>query len=114
MLEVEHPAPEVVLVRLQGRLDATVAPQVRRELSALPERHGPNMVVDLAQVSFIDSSGLSVLVSALKAVRLRGGALVLVGPNEQVRMALRLTMLDRVFRIFDAPEPAIAALQERA
>ncbi len=112
MLQVDSPAENIVVVRLQGRLDATTAPQVRSELTTLPQRSGPNMVVDLSEVTFIDSSGLSALVSALKAVRLHEGALVLVGPNEQVRMALRLTMLDRVFRVFTNVEEALHALQE--
>lgn len=114
MIKAQRLHPETWLVRLVGRVDATTAAQIRERLSRLPTKTTPNMIIDLSEVSFMDSSGLSALVSALKAVRLQDGALVLVNPNDQVRMALQLTMLDRVFRIFPSVEEAAKALQETA
>ncbi|MFN2182843.1 MAG: STAS domain-containing protein [Anaerolineae bacterium] len=51
-------------------------------------------------MSFIDSSGLSALVSGFKAAREVGGTLKLTGFNEQTRLALHLSRLDRVFEFY--------------
>ncbi|MGN6809497.1 MAG: STAS domain-containing protein, partial [Thermomicrobiales bacterium] len=66
------------------------------------------LVVDLADVEFIDSTGLGSLVSGLKASRLAGGDLRLARPPEQARTILQLTTLDRVLRPYDTAEEALA------
>jgi anti-sigma B factor antagonist len=58
-----------------------------------------HIVVDLGQVTFIDSSGLGALISALKATRQAGGDLRIADVPEQVMTVLRLTNLDRVLRV---------------
>ena len=66
------------------------------------------LVCDLTEVGFLDSSGLSALVSGLKAARERGGFLKLAGLNEQVAKIFKLTMLDRVFELHPSVEAALA------
>jgi anti-sigma B factor antagonist len=88
-----------VVLRLTGELDAATAPQVRAQLVSLAQR-GPCMVtIDMASLSFIDSSGLSVLVSGLKRLRENGGDLMLESPNANAMKVLEITGLTRVFAI---------------
>ena len=77
--------------------------------SPLPFADGQHrLVVDLGQVSFIDSSGLGALISGLKSARQAGGDLRIANPGEQARVVLKLTRLDRVLHPYDSVEDALA------
>ena len=89
----------VVLIRLNGRLDATTSPEVRETLQKLLESDQPKIVIDLQDVPFIDSSGLASLVSGLRMAREKGGIIALSGIQPQAQTVFRLTMLDRIFPI---------------
>lgn len=69
------------------------------------------LVVDLAQVKFIDSFGLGALVSALRVVRAAGGDLKLAGVPPSVEAVLRLTRLNTVFDCHGSMEDALKAFQ---
>jgi len=99
----------VVVIESQGSLDAYTAPKVRDRIEKLTTVGVNCFVVDLAKSTFIDSSGLAVLVSALKRSRLAGGDVKLVWPStENSRRILRLTHFDRVFDIAEDIDAAIA------
>ena len=89
----------VVLVRLNGRLDATTSPEVRETLQTLLEQDQPKIIIDLKDVPFIDSSGLASLVSGLRMAREKEGTIALSGIQPQAQTVFRLTMLDRIFPI---------------
>ena len=89
----------VVLVRLNGRLDATTSPEVRETLQTLLEQDQPRIIIDLKDVPFIDSSGLASLVSGLRMAREKEGTIALSGIQPQAQTVFRLTMLDRIFPI---------------
>lgn len=108
MIDVTPLHGGVTLVRPSGRLDAAAAPNFLSRTTSLIAEGKTCLVVDLAQVPFVDSSGLGALVSSLKAARRAEGDLRLVGPGQQVRKLLKLTTLDRVFVISDTPEQAWA------
>jgi len=90
---------DVVLVRLNGRLDATTSPAVRDTLQKLLEKDQPRIIIDLQQVPFIDSSGLASLVSGLRLAREKNGIIALSGIQPQAQTVFHLTMLDRIFQI---------------
>ncbi|HSJ58283.1 MAG TPA: STAS domain-containing protein [Anaerolineae bacterium] len=94
------------VVAVTGQLDAVTAPELKARLKNAVAGGHRRIIVDLSQVSFIDSSGLAALVSGLKTAREAGGSLSLVGVNERTRMAFRLSMLDRVFEIDQGETPA--------
>ena len=77
---------------------------MRRGVAA---RH-PRPVADLAEVEFIDSTGLGRLVSGLKATRMAGGDPRLARPVEQARTIPKLTTLDRVLKPYATTEEALA------
>jgi anti-sigma B factor antagonist len=96
------------VLAVEGRLNATTAPEARARIQELVGQGRAEIVVDLSQVGFLDSSGLSALVSGLKAARERGGTLKLAGLSEQVGRIFKLTMLDRVFELYPSVEAALA------
>jgi len=99
------------VIQPEGRVDAESSPQVKKTMQDAVKQGAIHMVVDLSKVTFMDSSGLSVLVSGLKLVRMQHGMLVLTRPNAQIQTALKLTMLDRVFKIYNTIEDAFIAME---
>ncbi|MGH9230977.1 MAG: STAS domain-containing protein [Acidimicrobiales bacterium] len=87
-----------VVVSVAGDVDATTAPGLAAELGDVVEETA-RIVVDLAQTKFIDSSGLAVLVVALKRARELGGDIVLRSPADPVRKVLDICGLDQLFVI---------------
>jgi anti-sigma B factor antagonist len=106
-IEIEHPDERRIVVRPAGRVDADAAPDLKQRLREIANEGTVHVIVDLKEVSFIDSSGLSALVSGLKALREHAGELSLCQPQPQALKALRLTLLDRVFPIFPSLEQAL-------
>ncbi len=95
----------VCSVVLEGEVDVYTAPRLKEELVSLIESGCTNIIVDLEGVGFIDSSGLGVLVSALRRARERDGVVRIVCTRENVLKIFRITGLDKVFPIFsDAAE----------
>jgi len=99
------------IVALSGRLIMADVPEVRQKLLATVEQGGGKLILDLAEVGFMDSSGLSVLVSALKATRAKGGDIALLHLSPNVRSLIELTRLQQVFPIFDDEAAALARLR---
>lgn len=87
-----------VVISCTGRLNMAAVPRLRSSITAAVEGGGKRLVLDLAEVPFVDSSGLGVLVAGLKQARQVGGDLRIAAVGEQVRTVLGLTNLDRVLR----------------
>jgi anti-sigma B factor antagonist len=98
-VEVTRGDAEVVLA-VRGEIDLVTAPTLWESLAdAIPDTK--RLVVDLRDTQFIDSTGLGVLVRALKRLRHHGGDLVLRSPRPNARKILSMTCLDRVITIED-------------
>lgn len=87
---------DVTVVTATGLLNMAAAPDLRQAIHDALEPAPPRIVVDLAAVEFIDSSGLGALIAGLRAARDAGGDLRIAAPGPQVRMVLQLSNLDRV------------------
>ncbi len=98
----------VAVVSLNGRLDLVSAGTVKSSLSQLVSQGHPKLLIDLGDVSFIDSSGLGALVGGLKAARQAGGDLRIARAGDQARLVLELTTLDRVLKIYATVAEALA------
>lgn len=92
------------VVQVTGEIDVYTAPLLREELASLIDAEHRDVVVDLTEVGFMDSTGLGVLVGALKKVRTLGGDLQLVISSEKVLKVFRITALTRVFTIHETLE----------
>jgi anti-sigma B factor antagonist len=88
---------DACVVALKGEVDVYTAPALRERLIEASETDCAAVVVDMTDVDFIDSSGLGVLVSALKRVRERDGQMRIVTTKEPILKIFRVTGLDRVF-----------------
>jgi anti-sigma B factor antagonist len=85
-------------VSVRGEIDLHTAPYLHSELlGALEGAQSNRVVVDMSEVGFCDSSGLSVLVSGMKRARENGGDLELLAPGASVAKVLEVTGLDAVF-----------------
>ena len=103
-------SPTTAVLLGKGRLDASTATQLKNAVHALVDNGTRELVLDLSETIFIDSSGLSALVSALKRLNSLHGTLILAAPQAQARVTLRLTMLDKILPIFPTLESALKAL----
>ena len=90
-----------------GRLDVAGAPTLKEAISEAIKNGSPKGVLDMEGISFVDSTGLGSVIAALKQIRSSQGDLRLAAPNQQVRVVLELTTLDRVFPYFSTVEEAL-------
>lgn len=97
------------VVHLGGEIDVYTAPFVREKLDEQIHAGRTDLIVDLSGVTFLDSTGLGVLVGRLKLARTRGGALRLVGTADRVLRVFAITGLDKVFEIHPDLDSALAA-----
>jgi anti-sigma B factor antagonist len=94
---------------LEGEIDLHVSPRIAQSLAAMVEEKPQQLVVDLSKVTYIDSSGLAVLIEGMQNVEGYGGNFALAGLQENVRPIFEIARLDQVFRIFPDVDSALAA-----
>jgi anti-sigma B factor antagonist len=98
-----------LILDVAGEIDVYTAPQLRERLIALVEGGARHVIVNLDRVEFLDSTGLGVLVGALKRLRGVGGELILACGQERLLKIFRITGLDRVFTMFGSVDAATAS-----
>lgn len=107
------PGGDVTVLTLDGALDLAVAAPLRRALTEACDRStatGRRVVVDMARVTFVDSTALGALTAAFRDLRRAGGVLRLAAAGEQTRLVLRLTNLAGVLGGEAPVEDAAAAV----
>lgn len=92
------------VIKPAGILDGTQAHSFRSEVSDAVNSGMKLILVDLKDVTFMDSSGLAALVLALKTVRAAGGKFFVCSANEQIKMLFDLTSMTRIFELFESHE----------
>ncbi|MEY2555195.1 MAG: anti-sigma factor antagonist [Verrucomicrobiota bacterium] len=94
---------------LEGEIDLHVSPRVESSLASMIAKRPGHVVVDFSGVTFIDSSGLAVLIKAMQDVKEYGGKLTLAGINNDVRSIFEIARLDQVFLIDPRDDELLAA-----
>jgi anti-sigma B factor antagonist len=94
---------------LEGDIDLHVSPAVRESLNAVIKKKPERIVIDLSRATYIDSSGIAVLILAMQQVEAYGGKFFLAGLQETLRSIFETSRLERVFRIFPNVDAALAA-----
>lgn len=97
-IEVADTTSPTIMV-LSGEIDLSTAGRVREALIAVSNSGENKVVVDMTQVTFMDSTGLAALVGPLKRYRSMNGEIVLRSPSRSVQKVLEITGLTRVFTI---------------
>jgi anti-sigma B factor antagonist len=92
------------VVAVKGEIDVATSPALRDDLYAIIDGGAREVVVDLSELGFIDSSGLGVLVAALKHMRERDGQLVLAGLQQPALRVFEITDLTTLFTL----EPGVS------
>jgi anti-sigma B factor antagonist len=100
------------VVAVRGEIHVSSAPELSDCLASVMERGVTALVLDLSEVEFIDSTGLSVLLNVLRRLTQRGGSLVIVCTNPTVLRLFEITRLESTFDIVSTREEAIARLRQ--
>jgi len=98
------------LVELTGEVDLYTAPRFKDDLVAVINEGARDVVVDLAGVTFIDSTALGVLISGVKRLHEVDGRLLIVAASRPVHKILAITGLDKVLAVYPTRDEALAAL----
>jgi anti-sigma B factor antagonist len=100
---------ETHVIELGGEVDLYTAPEFKERMVQVIEEGKKQVVVDLSNATFIDSTTLGVLVGGVKRLRPAGGTLSLVCSDQNIVKIFEITGLDRVFPIHESREKALAS-----
>lgn len=101
---------QIVFVSVTGDLDLWHAPALEQRLGACLERGQRGIVVDLSRASFLDSSGLGALTNSMRRIERKGGRLVIINTDPQMRRVFELTGLRRVLSVVPDRSQALALI----
>jgi anti-sigma B factor antagonist len=112
----EAPLPDLMALQqapnilpLEGEIDLHVSPEVAESLRAMTAKKPKEVVIDLTKVTYLDSSGLAVLIEGMQNVQEYGGRFAVAGVQESVKHIFDIARLDQVFQIFPTVDEALAA-----
>jgi anti-sigma B factor antagonist len=93
------------VLKVAGEVDIQTSPVLHDHLTRVLDEGHTSVIVDLTDVTFLDSTGLSVLIAGLKRCQGSGGSLRVASPQPNVRRVLEVTGLDDVFDLDPPDEP---------
>lgn len=100
----------VPIIDLSGEVDAYTSARFREAMVDLIETGAADLIVSMMKVEYIDSSGLGALVGGLKRSTERGGRILIVCDNPQIRKVFEITGLEKVFPLYDLETDAVQVL----
>jgi anti-sigma B factor antagonist len=95
-------------LHLHGELDMSSAPVLERELKAVESHHPREIVLDLAELSFMDVTGLRTILDAARRARRDGGSVVIVNPMPHIIRLLELTAIDQTLEVLGRPLASVS------
>jgi len=98
---------DVVICHINGDIDINSSPGIRKTFAELTASQQKKVVINLAEVSYIDSSGLATLVEMLKKIKSYGGRLRLSNLADKVKGLFEITKLEKIFEIYETAEQAV-------
>ncbi len=102
---------DIVIFDINGEIDLYNAPEIKEKIKDELNKNKVNVIINLDRVSYIDSSGIGVLISSLSNLKKIGGALKLINVYASVRKVFELTKLTSFFDIYDNESDALAAFK---
>ncbi|MBF0100457.1 MAG: STAS domain-containing protein [Desulfobacterales bacterium] len=109
-IETQKQGDVLIIIPLEKRIDITCAKEFKGKLVDWINEGSRQIVLNLAHVEFIDSSGLSVLVSSLKTIGKNGDLFLCEINSELVKNLFDLTRMYLIFKIFSSQDEAVRAL----
>ncbi len=100
----------VIFTPHEEKLDSALSPKLKSELLTVHAEGYANLVLDLSEVKYVDSSGLSALLVGNREFNKNGGIFIISAPQEHVMKLIKISMLDKVFHIVDSIEEAAEAV----
>lgn len=97
---------EPEILKLEGEIDLHRTTELREQLQPLLKAKRPEILLDLAQVSYMDSSGLAVLIEAFQATKSYGGNLAICGLQPRVRSIIDIARLDQILTVYESVQEA--------
>jgi anti-anti-sigma factor len=97
----------IIILKPSGRLDISTAWQFRLKLQESISKITPYIVVNLSEVNFIDSSGLTALVAGMRDADKFQGKFVICNIHPEAKLVFEVTMMDSVFSIYETEEEAL-------
>jgi anti-sigma B factor antagonist len=107
-ISTEQPEPNVAIVGLKGEVDLYTCPELKEELLRVIRDGATLVVVDLTETTFIDSTGLGVLIRGVERLKTEGGRLAVVCVDPNMVKVFEVTGLDRVLSIYPTRDEALA------
>lgn len=101
----------VTILKLSGRLDSIWAPQLKDRVKACAKDGRIRLVIDMADIDFVDSSGLGSLVACLRSLNKQAGDMRIAALQNRVRAVFELIRLHHIFEIFDSSGAAVNSFQ---
>lgn len=98
------------VVEVHGEIDVYTSPKVKETINDLVDKGHYNLIINLEGVRYIDSTGLGVLIGALKKVREHNGSISLICSNPQIKKIFNITGLVKIFGIFKNEEEALKSI----
>ncbi|MGC8765131.1 MAG: STAS domain-containing protein [Brevinematia bacterium] len=102
---------EITIFDITGEIDLYNAPEIKEKIKEEMNKNRVNIVINLDKVTYIDSSGIGVLISSLSNLKKVGGALKLINVYASVRKVFELTKLTSFFDIYDSEADALASFR---
>jgi anti-sigma B factor antagonist len=107
-ISTEEPEPNTTVIGLKGEVDLYTCPELKHELLRVIADGAILVVVDLTETTFIDSTGLGVLIRGVERLQTEGGRLAVVCTDPNMTKVFEVTGLNRIFPIFASREEALA------
>lgn len=94
---------------LEGEVDVYTAPTLRQEIMDQVDGGVKHLLVNLAKVEYLDSTGLGILIGGVKRIKEQNGSLKLVGPSARITRIFEITGLNKIFDVYASEGDALSA-----
>lgn len=98
---------DITICALEGEVNINTSPELRKKFTSIIEANEKKILIDLTNVSYLDSSGLATFIEILQRLKKINGRLRFCNINERVRNILEITKLVNLFEIFESREEAL-------
>lgn len=100
---------DILLFKIEGEFDVDCADELKPQLVRFFEGNKKYLMIDISKIDYVDSSGLGLLVGAVRTCN-QGQRIFILGPSTRVSRALEITGLDRIFNIYPNMQDALESI----